>query len=227
MNLPTPGQRFSVYIVEDDDLLRQDIARAVEAHATLRLLGCTGSAVQARRFLQDKPELDVLLVDLGLPDGDGTDLIRVQRRCVPQARALVMSTFDDDWRVLNALAAGAQGYLLKDVDDETLLRGIFDVLRGDAPLSPQIARYVLRMFDDGAGGAASRQAALGTDERLTPREVEVLTLVGQGESGPQVAQRLGLSLHTVSTHLRNCRAKLAASNRVQAVNRARQSGQIG
>jgi len=212
----------TVYIVEDDELLRADFARAVQSSPQLSLQGSTGSAMEAMRHIESVTALDVLLVDLGLPDGDGISVIRAQRRLLQRARSLVISMFEDDWRVLNALSAGAQGYLLKDTTDEALVCAILEVHLGDAPLSPQVARHLLRMF---TSAPAPRVPPPGT-EALTAREAGILTLVASGLSGPQVALQLGLSLHTVSTHLRNCHAKLGAKTRLQAVNRARSAGQI-
>lgn len=218
-----------VYIVEDEPDLRDDLSRAVRNSDALRFVGATGSAREAQRFLQSGLTLDVLLVDLGLPDGDGIELIRTQRRYVPQAKSLVLSVFDDDSHVLSALSAGAQGYLLKDATDAELLRAIADVTHGDAPLSPQVARFLLRIFDAPPAAQAPMPPVSQSfaAERLTPREAEILTLVSLGHSGQQVAARLGLSHHTVNTHLRNCHAKLEARNRQQAVHRAKASGQIG
>jgi DNA-binding NarL/FixJ family response regulator len=230
-----PERTTAVYIVEDHDTLRDDFARAVSGSPQLQLLGATGSAREALRYLEGGPPLDVLLVDLGLPDGDGASLIRALPQRAPQARALVISVFADDRRVLDALSAGAQGYLLKDTTDDELVRSIIEVAHGDSPLSPQVARYLLRMFEPAGGRSESwpvtlpdsLQPARGSEERLTPREAEILTLVSCGHSGSEVAARLGLSMHTVNTHLRNCHAKLSARNRLQAINRARASGQIG
>jgi len=217
------GKQIGVYIVEDDNTLRDDFSLAVLASPSLRLIGATGSARAALSWLEGGGQLDVLLVDLGLPDGDGISVIRTLHRVAPQAKALVISVFADEWRVLNALAAGAQGYLLKDATDDELTQAILEVARGEAPLSPAVARYLLRMFDTRDAAPKRRPS----NEQLTLRETQVLTLVSQGQSGPEVATHLRLSLHTVNTHLRNCHSKLAVKNRVQAVNRARDSGQIG
>ena len=218
-----PDRPISVYIAEDDDILRDDLSRSVGEGIGLHLLGSTGSAQEAIRYLKRCPPLDVLLVDLGLPDGDGAELIQVMRESIPQARALVLSVFQDQRSVFNALSAGAQGYLLKDYTDAELLRAIGDVVKGDAPLSPQIARHLLRLFDE----SAPQRCSAPVHERLTPREAEILTLVAQGHSCSEVAALVGLSQHTVNTHLRNCHTKLDARNRQQAINRARGSGQIG
>jgi DNA-binding NarL/FixJ family response regulator len=219
----------TVYVVEDEPNLRDDFCRAVSQTAGLQLVGSTGSAREAQRLLQSGPMLDVLLVDLGLPDGDGLDVIRTLRQHLPQAKALVLSVFQDDSHVLTALSAGAQGYLLKDATDAELLHAITDVAHGDAPLSPQVARHLLRAFEGRLAEPATSSPAIEpvVKERLTPREAEILTLVSLGHSGQQVAGRLGLSHHTVYTHLRNCHSKLEARNRQQAIHRARASGQIG
>ena len=214
---------IAVYIVEDDDALRDDFSRAIQACPQFRLTGSTGSAREARQYLEGRPTLDVLLVDLGLPDGDGTHLIRALHDHAPQAKALVITVFDDDRTVLKALSAGAKGYLLKDTTDDALAGAIHDVVQGDAPLSPQIARYLLRLFEE----PVAQRPLASPDERLTPRKAEILTLVSRGYTGSEVAARLGLSQHTINTHLRNCHAKLEAKNRQQAIIRARDSGQIG
>lgn len=215
---------IAVYIVEDEPQLRQEFASVVSASPTLQLVGATGSAQAARRELQRMAALDVLLLDLGLPDGDGSSLIPHLRQHHPLAKALVISVFAGDQRVLGALSAGAQGYLLKDTGAEALVRAIIDVAQGDAPLSPRIARHLLRGF------AAAPMPALASGKhecsKLTSREAELLTRASQGHLASELAASLGLSLHTINTHLRNCYAKLGVRNRLQAVKKARDSGQI-
>ncbi|MCE4553031.1 response regulator [Roseateles cellulosilyticus] len=209
-----------VLIVEDDPWLLRDLARMVSAMPSLKLAGAVATAREARLFIQSRLSIGLMLVDLGLPDGDGMALIRLLRDTSPHARVLVLTVFDDEMHVVSALAAGAHGYVLKESDAATLERALKDVLAGDAPLSPRIARYLLRRFE------RTPQSVVAGDERLSSREAEVLTLVAHGFSAGEIAKRLGLSLHTVNTHLRNTYGKLAVNNRVQAVNRARDSGQI-
>ncbi len=221
-NTPMPASPTRVYIVEDDDVLRADFSRAILASAQLQLLGAAGSLREALGFLASGPQLDLLLTDLGLPDGNGADLIRRLRQQGSPAKALVITVFEDEASVLNALSAGAQGYLLKEASDEDLLRAIAEVMHGDAPLSPQGARYLLRVFAQ----PVAPEPSASTSKRLTPREAEILTLVSRGHPARDVASRLGLSQHTVNTHLRNCHSKLEARNRLQAINRARDRGQI-
>lgn len=215
-------QPITVYIVEDEEVLRHDFERAVRSDPRLQLLGATGSAQLALHKLANGLNTDVLLVDLGLPDGDGTQLISCLRRHSPQSKALVISVFADEWRMLNALSAGAQGYLLKEATDQELVRAIKDVMKGNAPLSAQVARYLLRAFEKPAASPPTAPKP----EVLTMREAEILMQISRGQTVAQVAARMGLSQHTVSTHLRNCYAKLNAKNRMQAINRAKEMGQI-
>ena len=222
---PPPGAPIGVLIVEDDPLLRADLGRSLAATPGLRVVGSAGTAREARKLLQGSPAPSVLLVDLGLPDGDGVDLIRVLGERAPEAKALVLSVFADEERVVRALAAGAQGYVLKDASPEEVTRAIRDVAAGLVPLSPRVARYLLRNFAPPAPSGHAAPARGG--ERLSTREAQLLTLISHGQTAPQIAQSLGLSLHTVYTHLRNCYAKLDAHNRLQAVRRAREGGQIG
>lgn len=215
---------INVLVVDDDSTLRTELAAMVQQMPGLRLLGTAGS-VQATLALLDRVEApDVLLVDLGLPDGDGSELIDALRRRHPRAQALVTTVFGDEAHVLRALQAGAQGYLLKDSGPDELARAIHQVHEGGTPLSPSVARYLLKRLVPAPG--ARGEAPVTDDQRLSPREAEVLTLVSHGHTPAEVAARLQLSVHTVSTHLRNSYAKLAASNRLQAVNRARATGQI-
>lgn len=212
---------LSVLIVEDDPRLLADLQRTVAALPGLAPITAVGTVADARRVIESEAGVGLMLVDLGLPDGHGARLIRLLRSTTPAARVLVLSMFDDEAYVLAALAAGADGYLLKEASGDAIARAMRDVLAGDAPLSPRIARHLLRRFEQPARGA-SRDA-----QRLSAREAEVLNLVADGHTAPEIASRLGLSLHTVNTHLRNSYAKLDASNRAQAVKRARDSGQIG
>lgn len=228
-----PTSPVTVLVVEDDPALRAELAAMVGQSAGLQLLGVAGSLHEALAVLQRAGGPDVMLVDLGLPDGDGSTLIAALRERYPQAQALVTTVFGDEAHVLRALEAGAQGYLLKDSTRDELARAIRQVHEGGTPLSPSVARYLLKRFAPAAGSRAAapapgraRHAPVPPAERLSPREVEVLTLLSHGHTAGEVAQRLQLSLHTVNTHLRNSYGKLAASNRMQAVSRARASGQI-
>jgi len=170
---------------------------------------------------------DVMIIDLGLPDGDGTTLIRELASTAPASDALVISVFGDEGHVVRALEAGARGYLLKDVTLDEFVRAIRLVRDGGAPLSPMIARHVLKRFapqkQPRTPAQAKREELI---ESLTAREAEILQFIAEGKSVAETATAFNLSSHTVTTHVKRIYGKLAVNNRVQAVNRARETGQI-
>jgi DNA-binding NarL/FixJ family response regulator len=124
-----------VILVEDDDRTRARLARAIEGHAQLRLLGAAASCEEARRlFARERPQ--VLITDLGLPDGDGVDLIREARRQSPETLVLVITVFGDEQHVVAAIEAGAMGYLLKDGTADYIGTSILEMIAGGSPISP-------------------------------------------------------------------------------------------
>jgi len=211
---------LTVTLVEDDTPIREEFARMVGEDVGLKLLDAVGSCAEARRsFSFAQP--DVALIDLGLPDGDGTELIADLARRSRHTSILVVTIFGDEAHVVRALQAGAHGYLLKDTPTAEFGRAIRAVSEGAAPLSPQVARYLLRSF------AAPRiDAQRWLVEPLTPREKDVLMAVSQGLSVPETARRLDVAPSTVAAHIKSIYGKLAVHSRVEAVNQARARGLI-
>lgn len=182
----------------------------------------------ARQALQSSPPPDVLLVDLGLPDGSGVTLIHEVRQRYPAIECMVVTLFADDAHLLASIEAGATGYLLKDANAAQVSARIHELLAGGAPMSPSIARRILGRWrplppDDVGSGAVVASPPGGP---LTPREVEVLQLVAKGLSFDEVGAVLGLSPHTVVAHVKNLYRKLAVHSRGEAVFEARQLGLI-
>lgn len=165
-----------------------------------------------------RPEL--ALVDLGLPDGDGTRVIEQLTQTHPACVVVVTTLFADDEHLFPALRAGAQGYLLKDQPEEKLSRALEGILRGEPPLSPAIAQRLLRAFQP------STPTAESPVETLTPREREVLVLVSKGCRLPELAERLAISRHTVSDHLKNIYRKLNVNSRAEATLEAARLGLV-
>ena len=223
------GKRdISVMVVEDDAVLRGDIATMIDAAPGIALLGTAGSLSAARAVLSEKGAPDVVVIDLGLPDGDGSELIGELVNRAPDTSALVITVFGDERHVVRALEAGARGYLLKDATLDEFVRAVRLVHEGGAPLSPMIARHVLKRFA-APPQASSRARPTDNDgytETLTARETEILQLIADGNSVSATATALSLSPHTVTTHVKRIYGKLAVNNRVQAVNRARATGQL-
>jgi DNA-binding NarL/FixJ family response regulator len=211
---------YRILLVEDDANTRGRLAAAIEAHPQLVLLSAVGSCAEARAAL-DAETPDVLLTDLGLPDGDGTDLIRELRRRKLPTEAMVITIFGDEQHVVTAIEAGAMGYLLKDGSAEYIGSSVLEMMDGGSPISPPIARYLLRRF---------RPPDAGDDDtappRLSEREHEVLTLIVKGFSYAEIARLIGVSAHTVTTHVRNIYRKLEVHSRGEAVYEALQLGLV-
>lgn len=162
---------------------------------------------------------DVVLIDLGLPDGEGAELIREIRARVPDAVCIVATVFDDDKYVFPALRAGAHGYLLKDQSCESLAALLRGIQQGQAVLSPAIARRLIDYF----------HTHTGEDEltELSPREEEVLGLIARGYPNSRIAQLLAISRHTVAGYVKDIYRKLAISSRAEATLVAARRGLVG
>ena len=214
-------------VVEDDEILRREFAGMIAAVSDFNLLDTAGSLAAGRAALSRHGAPDILIVDLGLPDGDGTALIGELAAIAPESDAMVVTVFGDEGHVVRALEAGAKGYLLKDATQDEFVRAIRMVHAGGAPRSPMIARHVLKRFAP-ERHARTTPPANGRQlvESLTAREAEILQFIAEGKSVAETAVAFSLSSHTVTTHVKRIYGKLAVNNRVQAVNRARETGQI-
>jgi DNA-binding NarL/FixJ family response regulator len=214
--------RHRVLLVEDDDETRARIAGAIQAEPRLVLAGVAATCAEARAVLSVSPP-DVLVTDLSLPDGHGTELIREARAARPRTEALVITVFGDERSVVAALEAGAAGYLLKDGTDAELARPILQLVDGGSPISPAIARHLLRHFQRETGAPESARPLDGSPA-LSVREREVLELLARGFRVGEIAERLGISAHTVTTHVRHLYGKLEVRSRGEAVYAAMRRG---
>ena len=215
--------RHSVLLVEDDDATRAHLAKEIAAHPELRLLGAAASCREARMRLAES-EPDVMLVDLGLPDGSGADLIRELSARGARTQSMVITVFGDESHVVAAIEAGATGYLLKDASSDRIGRAILELLAGGSPISPAIARHLLkRFYAPVAAPAPGRAADL---PGLTEREHEVLALLVKGFTYSEIAELLTISAHTVTTHVRHIYGKLEVRSRGEAVYEALHLGLV-
>ena len=208
-------------IVEDNTRLADELAAALTRDGVFEVRWRADCLAAARAFLDDP--VDVLLLDLGLPDGSGESLVQDFRRAQPALRIVAHTVFDSERQVMTALRAGVDGYLLKgaSIDQvEDSLRAAFD---GGTPLSPAVARFLLRHVRQG-----DRQAAADAAEQphLTPRERDVLEHLARGYSYRETAESLGIGTHTVAHHAKNLYSKLAANSCSEAVFEALRSGLI-
>ncbi len=207
-----------VLIVEDDPVIRARFERAIDAHPRLRLAGSAGSLEEGGRMVADA-DADVLLVDLGLPDGSGIELIRRARARSPAMECMVITIYDDERHVMEALEAGATGYVLKDAMKEDVADAVLTLVGGGSPISPRIARALLGRIPRAAAAPASV-------EGLTRREVEVLEYLAMGYGRQEIADKLSVSVHTIHSHVKHIYGKLAAHSSTEAVFLARRKGLI-
>jgi DNA-binding NarL/FixJ family response regulator len=220
----------TVALVEDEPDMRERLARVIGSTPSLQVLYCAETAADMMRWLIDN-RADVLLVDLGLPDRPGIDVIRHCREFSPVTEIMVVTMFGDEQHMIGAFEAGARGYLLKDGTEEDLARHVQSLRAGGSPMSPLIARQLLERIAPGSSTSAgsaqapARQPPRGDlTERLSPREHEILSLVARGYTYPEVAHLTGVSLSTIHTHVKSIYSKLAVHTKTEAVFEARQMG---
>ncbi|MEU8077768.1 response regulator transcription factor [Catellatospora citrea] len=208
-----------VLLVDDQRLVRAGLRMLCESVPDMQVVGEAADGAAAVR-LAEQLHPDVVLMDLRMPGVDGTTAtsrILAQR---PSARVLVLTTFDDDDHLYPALAAGACGFLVKDASPDELLDGVRRAAAGDSPFSPA----VLRRLVEQAVRHQRAPVAVPDLPGVTEREREVLALVGQGLSNPEIAARLHLGVTTVKTHVANLMTKTGSANRVQLAVHAASAG---
>jgi DNA-binding NarL/FixJ family response regulator len=234
MNTEAPdagtARRWGVLVVEDDSRARAFFEASVQRSASLFWLGSAGTVQEALAWLAQTATIpDVLLVDLGMPDGSGLHVIREAVARFPGCEPLVISVFGDEENVLSSIEAGAVGYIHKDAAPEDIAQTIVEMKAGASPISPMIARRVLAKYRSlqlaGTPAAAPQAAAdSAAPSLLSAREHEVLTLIARGFSYAEIARLKGLSVHTVQTHIKNLYGKLAVHSKSEAVFEATRLG---
>lgn len=236
---------WRVLVVEDDAEMRDFFAGSVARCADLALAASVGTVAEARAWLDDSANMvDVLLTDLGLPDGSGLEVIRHCVSLHPRCEPLVISMFGDEDNVLASIEAGALGYIHKDATPDDIAQTILDMRAGASPISPMIARRVLSKYradQVNVANAASIGSEVGADadgpapdtagntpmrQLLSAREQEVLAHIARGFSYVEIARLQGLSVHTVQSHIKNLYAKLSVHSRSEAVFEATRMGLI-
>lgn len=221
MDQPGSTSPYAVLLVEDDPNTRERLAAAVDAHPGLALQAAVGSCAAARSEIA-RATPAVLLTDLGLPDGDGTDLIRELRQEQLPTLPMVITVFGDEKHVVAAIEAGALGYLLKDGSPEYVGHSILELVAGGSPVSPAIARYLLRRFRS----IETTTVASDQPPRLTERESETLRLIMKGFSYAEAGAVMGVAESTVTSHVRSIYRKLEVHSRSEAVYEALQLGLV-
>ncbi|MBV7462220.1 MAG: DNA-binding response regulator [Burkholderiales bacterium RIFCSPHIGHO2_01_FULL_64_960] len=224
MTLPEPplapsGRDVSVAIVEDDPRTRRRFEHALARADRLWLAYSAGTVGEMVAWLRDN-RVDVLLVDLGLPDGSGLQVISHCRKLSPGTEIMVISMFGDEANMMRAFEAGARGYLLKDGTEDDLADHVLSLNAGGSPMTPIIARQLLTRLSP----APAMTSALPVDATLTARERDILAKLARGYTYAETAEILGISPSTVQSHVKNIYSKLAVHSKTEAIHEARQLG---
>lgn len=207
----TASATIRILLVDDHPVVRAGLSGLLSSQPDFEVVGEASNGLEALDLLE-KLKLDVVLMDLRMPQMDGVSAIRQIRAQYPKVQVLVLTTYDTDSEIVRAVEAGATGYLLKDVPREELFRAVRLCARGEAVLSPPIAARLLGRMRGPA------------EENLSVRELEVLSLVAKGFSNKEIARKLKISEATVKTHLLHAFGKLGVDDRTAAVTVALERG---
>jgi NarL family two-component system response regulator LiaR len=201
------NDKITVMLVDDHAIVRQGLRTYLELQPDLEVVGEASDGQMAITMARDKLP-DIILMDLVMPNSDGVEATREITSTSPSTKIIVLTSFSEDEKVFASIKAGAQGYLMKDVLPQDLVRAIRTVHRGEAQLDPEIARKLMQEFTNPQPAAPKHD--------LTDRELEVLTLIAHGKSNKEISEELVLSEKTVKTHVSNILQKLHLSDRTQA-----------
>jgi DNA-binding NarL/FixJ family response regulator len=207
--MPDP---INVAIIEDAREVREGLAALINGTSGFRCSGGFRTVEDALRAM-DRERPDVILTDLGLPGLSGIEGIRILKERYPETPTVVLTVYDDEEEIFDALCAGASGYLLKNTPPARLLECLQEVVGGGAPMSPEVARRVVRLFREIRPPARA-------GHNLTPQETELLKLLVEGHNYKTAAAELSITTNTVSFHLRNIYAKLQVHSKSEAVAKA-------
>lgn len=209
---------ISIGLVDDQQLVRAGFAMVIGSQDDIEVAWEASDGAQAIRLASKHP-VDIILMDVRMPDIDGITATTQIIATSPEAKIIVLTTFDNDDYVVESIAAGASGFLLKDADPEQLLNAVRTVAAGESVLAAASTARLLKQVRPllGRKPIAASGAPEQLSDPLTPREKQILTLVAHGRDNQEIAQELYISLPTVKTHIGHILAKTDSRNRVQAV----------
>ncbi len=213
-------ERIRIFVVEDQPKILKNMIKLLGDFDEVDIVGTAMSGEDALPAI-GKIRPEVVLLDLGLPHMSGIDVTREVKKDHPEIEILIFTIFDEEDKVLEAIQAGASGYLLKGMEAEKIVEAIRDVRNGGSVIQPSLARSLLRRFR-----VPDEQEDEEPYPRLTPREVEILQIIAKGLSNAEAGEVLKISRATIRTHLEHIYAKLSVSNRVEAITEGIRKGLI-
>lgn len=216
-------EAISVVLVEDNPSIRERFEATIKQHPDLMWIGDADSVSSGKQLVLEKRPR-VLLVDLGLPDGSGLEIIAEVSQKLPETEIMVVSMFGDEGHVIQAIEAGASSYILKDTDATGVAEHIIQLCEGGSPMSPMIARHLLKRMQGGNSASKPSVAEPQGNNVLTPREMQLLKLLTRGYTYREVARDLEVSSHTVNSHIKNLYRKLSVNTKNEAVFTATRQG---
>lgn len=204
-------QATRIMVVDDHPLIREGIIKTLGLEKNFQIVGKAGTGTQALE-LAGTTSPDVILLDLNLPDISGVELCKKIVASFPKIKVIALTIYDDEAHVLESIKAGVSGYLLKDIDPDTLIKAIKEVCAGGSYIHPRVAGMLISDY-----GKLSMQLTTEPKDPLTPREKEVLSFVAQGLTNKEIADQLFISEKTVKNHITNVFKKLEVNGRTEAV----------
>jgi two-component system, NarL family, nitrate/nitrite response regulator NarL len=218
-NAPLGLAPRNTLIVEDHPVFQKKLRRTIQTMGSTGTVHLCETGLETQELLKDsKLLLDLALIDLGLPDMSGIEVIRLVRNRFPKLPIMVVSVVTEERSVIAAIRAGAKGYILKDDSEALIAQAVSHILAGEYPISPSLAFTLFKM-------AGAPQDAVGDLEfNLSPRELETLQFISKGHTYDEVGRLMGISVNTVQTHIRSIYSKLDVRTQGQAVTKAREAG---
>lgn len=217
--LKMPENKISVLLVEDDAEVRRRFETTINQDPAMRVVGCASTKHEAVRLIETL-KFEVMVIDLGLPDGNGIDLIHLANRLHSTADIMVITVYGDEQHVVSSIEAGATGYILKEAESADITAQIKLLRGGGSPVSPSVARSVLRALQSHSTGLVQASEP----NPLSNRETEILHLLAKGMSFNEIGSILSISPHTVTAHIKKIYRKLQVHSRGEAVYEAGQMG---
>ncbi|RME22220.1 MAG: DNA-binding response regulator [Deltaproteobacteria bacterium] len=212
-------KKIPIFIVEDQPKILKNLVKLLSGSDAVQITGQALSGEDAIKQLESSGA-EVVLLDLGMPGMDGIETTKQIKKRWPSKEVLIFTIFDEENKVLEAIQAGASGYLLKGMEAEKIIEAIKDVHEGGSVIQPSLARSLLRHFKE------QKQPSGEPNPGLTPREVEILQIIAKGLSNAEAAKVLGISRATIRTHLEHIYTKLSVTNRVEAITEGIRQGLI-